>query len=82
MISCDHYDYIEIVCLFKYPVELTMKSGEIIAGKALDTVRNPLNEECIKLQVENDEVAVVLDAIKQLHVLVENPHFETVSFEG
>ncbi|EPB3091559.1 Rho-binding antiterminator, partial [Vibrio vulnificus] len=22
MISCSDYDYIEIVCLFKYPVEL------------------------------------------------------------
>lgn len=40
MISCEQYDYIEIVCLYHYPIELTMKSGERINGVALDTKRN------------------------------------------
>lgn len=49
MISCNEYDYIEIVCLYRYPVRLTMKVGESIKGVALDTSRNESKNECIKL---------------------------------
>ncbi|QPL55184.1 Rho-binding antiterminator [Vibrio navarrensis] len=80
MISCSDYDYIEIVCLFKYPVELTMKSGSIICGKALDTARNQANEECIKLQTEGTEILVVLNSVTKLKVSVNNPHFQEVTF--
>ncbi|TNY95217.1 Rho-binding antiterminator [Vibrio parahaemolyticus] len=76
MISCSDYDYIEIVCLFKYPVELTMKSGLIICGKALDTARNQANEECIKFQTEGTEILVVLSSVTKLKVSVNNPHFQ------
>ncbi|HFU74774.1 MAG TPA: transcriptional antiterminator, partial [Arcobacter sp.] len=27
MISCHQYDYIEIACMYHYPVALTLKSG-------------------------------------------------------
>ncbi|WP_234985230.1 Rho-binding antiterminator [Oceanospirillum multiglobuliferum] len=79
--SCSDYDYIEIVCLFKYPVELTMKSGSIISGKAIDTARNQANEECIKLQTKGVDLLVVLDSISKLKVSVNNPHFQEVSFD-
>lgn len=80
MISCGNYDYIEIVCLFKYPVELTLKSGEAIVGKATDTAKSSAREECIKIKAENNDLLVVLDSITKLKVLVENPHFNEVSF--
>lgn len=80
MMSCSDYDYIEIVCLFKYPVELTMKSGSTICGKAVDTARNQAHEECIKLQVEGADVLVALDSISKLKVSVDNPHFQEVAF--
>ncbi len=80
MISCGNYDYIEVVCLFKYPVELTLTSGETIVGKAMDTAKNSLLEECIKIKAENDDLLVTLDLIAKLKVLVENPHFQEVSF--
>ena len=81
MISCGNYDYIEIVCMFKYPLELTMKSGDVICGQALDTTQNPSREECLKLRVDSNDVLVVLDAISTLKVTVENPHFNQVSFD-
>lgn len=81
MISCNHYDYIEIVCLFKYPIEITLKSGQVVVGKAIDTARNHRREECIKLNIENSDVLIVLDSIAKLKVVVENPHFDEVSFE-
>ncbi len=81
MMSCSNYDYIEIVCLFKYPVEIVLKTGETVKGQAMDTVRNHQREECIKLKLEDGELLVILDSMARLKILVENPHFQEVVFD-
>ncbi|MEZ8826065.1 Rho-binding antiterminator [Vibrio amylolyticus] len=81
MISCSDYDYIEIVCMFHYPVKLTLKSNAVVEGKALDTQRNDDRVECIKLKTETEETLVVLDGIHRLEVTIENPHFRTFTFD-
>ncbi|PNH96008.1 Rho-binding antiterminator [Vibrio diazotrophicus] len=81
MISCGNYDYIEIVCLFKYPIEITLKSAEVVSGKALDTAKNSLGEECIKLLTQDSELLVVLDSIAKMKVTMDNPHFQEVAFD-
>ncbi|KJY83381.1 hypothetical protein TW81_10355 [Vibrio galatheae] len=80
MLSCSDYDYIEIVCLYRYPVRLHLKSGGNIEGVALDTKRNDNKQECIKLSVEGGERLVVLDELAELEVRVENPHFTNKRF--
>lgn len=81
MISCNQHDYIEIVCIYHYPVRLTIKSGDIIQGIALDTQCNTQRDECIKIDIEGVEQLVVLEEIKILEVTVENPHMQRVIFE-
>ena len=81
MISCSQYDYIEIACMHRYPIELTMKSGSMIRGTALDTQRNEYREECIKVVVEGLESLVVLDNISKMQVCADNPNFKSVSFD-
>ncbi|MFS1892710.1 Rho-binding antiterminator [Vibrio lentus] len=81
MISCSDYDYIEIVCMYKYPVKLTLRSGEHVDGVALDTQRNQEREECIKISIEGREQHVVLARIIELEVCVDNPHFKQISFK-
>jgi Rho-binding antiterminator len=80
MINCNEHDYIEIVCMYRYPIKVTMKTGEVIAGTALDTKRNDAREECIKVSVAGAEFMLVLDSISTLEVCIENPHFQRVSF--
>jgi len=80
MISCNLHDYIEIVCLYKYPVSLVLKTGEVATGTALDTGYNADREECIKIESDSGEQLVVLDAISRLQVTVDNPHIDEVSF--
>lgn len=80
MISCSEYDYIEIVCMFHYPIKVTMKSGEIVEGKALNTLYNDERQECIQVDVEGTVVMLILDELSALEVSIENPHFKTVSF--
>lgn len=81
MISCNQHDYIEIVCMYHYPIKLTLKSGDIIQGVALDTQRNDHRDECIKIDIEGVVQLVVLEEIKMLEVMVENPHFRFVEFD-
>ena len=81
MISCNDYDYIEIACMHQFPIKITLKSGEIIECKALDTQRNEAREECIRVSLDSTETNIVLDAISRLEVTIENPHFKEVSFE-
>lgn len=82
MISCNQHDYIEIVCMYHYPIKLTLKSGDILQGIAVDTQRNERRTECIKIEVEGVEQLVVLEEIKILEVVVENPHLQKVIFES
>ena len=76
MISCSEYDYIELVCLYRYPVKLTMKTGEIIDGIALDTKPN----ERLLLKINGLETLVDLNNISKLEVRVNNPHFTEITF--
>jgi Rho-binding antiterminator len=82
MINCDQHDYIEIVCMYRYEIKLTLKSGEEILGVARDTQRNDNKEECLAIDIEGDGTTqlVVLDSIQKLEVLEDNPHVHIVNF--
>ena len=81
MISCNQHDYIEIVCMYRYPIKLTLKSGDIIQGIAQDTERNDKRDECIKINIDGVERLVILEEIKSLEVTVDNPHLQKIGFE-
>jgi Rho-binding antiterminator len=80
MISCNEHDYIEIVCMQRYPIKLTMKTGEVITGIALDTQFNNNRDECIQVNVGGHNRLFVLTAISSLEVRIKNPHVQRVSF--
>lgn len=78
MISCDQHDYVEIACMYRYKVKLTLKSGEEITGIALDTRPNVQQRECIA--INNTDTLISLDSLATMAALVENPHFKLVTF--
>ena len=78
MISCDQHDYVEIACMYRYQVKLTLKSGEEITGIALDTRRNAQLQECIA--INNSDTLIPLDSVATMAALAENPHFKLVNF--
>ena len=80
MISCHEHDYIEIACMYQYPIRLTMKNGDLIECKALDTQYNSSREECIKVISKGIESDVIIEKISKLEVCIENPHFKQISF--
>ncbi len=80
MISCNLYDHVELVCLFRYPVSLTLKSGGVADGVAMDTAPDKRQEECIKIRAVDHDILIPLEEIATLTVTVNNPHFVTISF--
>ena len=81
MLKCNLHDYIEIVCLYHYPLKLTLSSGAVLSGTALTTRYNDQRQECLVIkQPDNDEV-VLLDDIALLEVTVANPHLQQVPFK-
>ncbi|KOO05532.1 Rho-binding antiterminator [Vibrio nereis] len=80
MISCNEYDYIEIACMYRFSIRLTLKSGKVIEGTAMDTARNQEKEECIKVDQGGTNVLVELNQLSVLEVIDDNPHFREVRF--
>jgi len=80
MLTCQQYDYIEIACMYRYPVRLTLKSATTIEGTAVDTCRNEQNQECIQLDINGKMEKVVLDELNVMEVLVANPNFQSIYF--
>ena len=82
MISCNHYDYIEIACMHHLSIELVLKNGDAICGVATDTRRNANRDECIVVNLNSELKIIVLTTISVLKALTHNPYFDNVNFEA
>jgi Rho-binding antiterminator len=80
MLNCDLHDYIEIVCLYHYPLKLTLSSGTGLTGTAVTTRYNDNRQECLVIRQNDTEQLVLLDEIALLEVTVANPHLQQVRF--
>lgn len=79
-ISCSLYDYIEIVCLYKYEIEIYTITEDVFRGIAIDTKLNDEKKECIVITSENINKLILLEDIKKLKVLTKNAKFSEIVF--
>lgn len=80
MISCQQYDYIEIACLFKLPVTLTLLNGQQLSGQAVDTRYNAQHQECIVLVTSMGEQLIATSQLRSMKAQFQNPHFDVIEF--
>lgn len=80
MLQCDLHDYVEIVCLYHYPLKLTLSFGAIVTGTADTTCYNDQRQECLVITQSDTKQLVLLDDIALLQVTVANPHVQQVRF--
>lgn len=80
MISCAVHDYVEIACMYRFTVKLTLKNGQTIEGKAVQTVINESKEECVVLDIETGNKEIVLEQLVSMEAVTKNPHFEKIDF--
>lgn len=81
MTTCQQYDYIEIACMYKFPIKLIFKNGAKTEGIAYDTKINNNREECLVLKTADMQKLIVMNKIKEIRVKIENPHFKLVKFD-
>ncbi|MGR7922947.1 Rho-binding antiterminator [Zobellella denitrificans] len=81
MMSCDQHDYLEIACLYRYRIRLTLASGNQLTGIALDTRRDGDRQECLLLGTGGAEQLVRLAELTRMEALTDNPHFRAVDFD-
>ncbi|PSW34365.1 transcriptional regulator [Photobacterium phosphoreum] len=81
MLSCHHHDYIEIACMHHLSVDLTLNDGSHIIGIAHDTFYNQHREECMMVQIKEQQQSVVLDTLSSVTAITKNPYFNTINFK-
>lgn len=81
MMSCEQHGYIEIACLYRYAVTLTLTSGNTLSGMALDTAHNGQRQECIRMLADDVEQLIPLATISRMTANTDNPHFRIVDFD-
>ena len=77
MISCHQHDYIEIACLYRLRLRLTLSGGEILEGRARDTGSRQ-GREWMRLGVGDKEREIDLEGIRRIEALDHNPHFQVI----
>ena len=77
MISCHQHDYIEIACLYRLRLRLTLIDGVSLEGQALDTGSRQ-GREWLTLSIGDEEREIDLDRIRRITALDRNPHFQAI----
>lgn len=77
-LACSLYDYVEIACMYRYTVRLSLLDGSQLTGVAQDTSVNEGKQECIALLVDNKSNLVELRHIHRLGVLNKDAKFDEV----
>ena len=80
IIDCAVHDYVEIACLYGFDLTLKLDDNTTRQGKALDVKLNANRDECLVLEEEGKAHQVVLNRVKSMRVINDNPHFEIVEF--
>ncbi|OLQ91606.1 transcriptional antiterminator [Vibrio ponticus] len=81
MISCNQYDYLEIACMYHFPLRLVLLDGSIVEGIASDTGYNTHKQECLIIESNGEPRFIPTEQLKSLRVTIDNPHFSSVEFQ-
>ncbi|MBU3003349.1 Rho-binding antiterminator [Paraglaciecola arctica] len=79
-IACDLYDYLEIACMYRYQVRVTLKSGEVLVGVPKTTVIED-KKELLLLECESNQPQKIATLnLKTMEVLTANAKFTRIEF--
>lgn len=79
-IACDLYDYLEIACMYRYQVRVTLKSGEVLVGVPKATVIED-KKELLLLECESNQPQKIATLnLKTMEVLTANAKFTRIEF--
>lgn len=77
-VACDIYDYIEIACLYRYLLEISLLDGSLFSAIATNTTLNSDRVECMVVMQNQVERFVALNQIHKISALTQGAKFSTV----
>ena len=80
-IDCSLYDYLELACMHRYEINLSLVGGAASSGVATDTETNN-GAEFLIIKSDNAIERVRLDLISSLQVVTEPRVFDYVDFKS
>ncbi|RXJ74243.1 transcriptional regulator [Veronia nyctiphanis] len=80
MINCDVHDIVEVACVYKIKVELSLSGGKQIIGVATDTKVTDEKREYMVINSGKQLVDIEMDSINKMKAVEVNPHFDEVEF--
>ncbi len=78
-IPCDLHDHIEVSCMYRYELDVTLIDGTTIRGRAV-TTRTAIGIELLELDVDARTHAVPMHNIAVIAVLTPHARFSTLTF--
>jgi len=80
-ISCELYDYIEIACMHRYDVTLSLADGRMIAGRATDTRAGTDKVEYFIVDVDGELLEVPMHQLSRMQTNTPGASFKQVDFQ-
>lgn len=78
-ISCELHDYLEIACMHGYRVKLTLRDGQTVEGKAVDTLTTPEKREYLVIDNGQRQTVELIRLVK-MESLTPGATFKSVDF--
>jgi Rho-binding antiterminator len=85
-VSCDTHDYLEVACLYRYELDLTLRDGTELRGRAVDIRtavdafegKPPGKSEHLVLEGETGRFSVPLSELQDVRVTTPGARFHSV----
>ena len=80
LIACHVHDYIEIACLYRFEVELTLTDDRVIVARAETTRSDKNRREYLVVSRLGNLEEIEMSGIIRMRATKPNPHFDEISF--
>ena len=79
-IDCELHDHLEVACLYRYRMRVTLISGEIVRGRAATTVTQPDKTEMLVLHTQEGKQRIAMHDILSIEIETKGAMFQNLAF--
>ncbi|MFT5757436.1 MAG: Rho-binding antiterminator [Alteromonadaceae bacterium] len=81
ILDCNLHDYIEIACMYKIEILLTIKGDSKLIGTPITTTIIKNSGEFLVFKAKHTDESILIDllSLKSMQAISSNPHFDNIS---
>ena len=81
-IDCELHDSLEVACLYRYKMLVTLVSGTTLRGYAVTTTTQPDKTEMLVLRTEAGDQNVPMHLLRSIEIETKGAKFKSLAFPG